>query len=50
MIKMTKPELPTSIDQWFVNADVEILALTDDAVIAFCEVPRMRCEVAERTR
>lgn len=48
IIKMTKPEMPTSIDQRYVNTDADVIILTDDAVITFCKTPKTRAEVAER--
>jgi transcription initiation factor TFIIIB Brf1 subunit/transcription initiation factor TFIIB len=48
-LKMTKPNLPSSIDQRFVatGAEADILVLSNETIIAFCSMPRTRKEIAE---
>ena len=47
-LKMTKPEMPSSIDQRFFSGDAPVVVLTEEAVLTFCGVPRGRNEVGER--
>jgi DNA-binding CsgD family transcriptional regulator len=46
-LKMTKPEFPSSIDQRFVKAEADVLILSEATMIAFCNTPRNRQEIAE---
>jgi predicted transcriptional regulator len=47
-LKMTKPETPASIDQQYFSGDTEAPVLTADEVLAFCDMPRTRADIAER--
>ena len=47
-LKMTKPETPSSIDQRYINNMADAAILSADEVMAFCDRPRDRKEIAEK--
>lgn len=46
-LKMTKPEMPSSIDQRFYSADIEVIVLSETTMLAFCKMPQSRRDIAE---
>jgi len=47
-LKLTKQDRPTSIDQKYVCAEIDVTILSDDAITEFCTRPRTRTEIAEK--
>jgi predicted transcriptional regulator len=47
VLKMTKPDTPSSIDQRFYSGDTDVMILSETTVRAFCQFPRGRQEIAE---